>query len=75
MYRLVVCVDVEAASLQEAYGRVYEAMGKVTGPGSSLDWESSDEAFDDNGQIDAEELQKARTAYLDKRTKEFKESF
>jgi hypothetical protein len=61
-YRLVICVDVEADTLTEAYGDVYRGMTK-----SALDWESSDEWFDVDGYHgDPDVLQTARMAYLDK---------
>lgn len=64
-YRLVVCIDVDAQSTLEAYGKVYEAMGKITGPGTGLDWESSDEAYTPDAEpISEEELSKVRMAYL-----------
>lgn len=67
-YRLVVCIDVDAQSTLEAYGKVYEAMGKITGPSTGLDWESSDEAYAPNAEpISEEELSKARMAYLAER--------
>lgn len=62
-YRLVVCLDVEAESLKDAYGRVYEAMGKLP---EGFDWESSDEAFDPEGElIDVNDLGRARMEYID----------
>lgn len=61
-YRLVVMVDVEATSLDEAYGKVYTAMTKTGEP-----WESTDEAFHDGEQVDADDLQAARMKYLDKK--------
>lgn len=68
-FRLVVCIDVDAESLLEAYGKVYEAMGKITGPTSGMDWESSDEAYTPDAEpISEEELSKTRMAYLDKRS-------
>jgi len=74
-YRIVVCVDIDAPSLLEAYGKLYETMAKVTGPNTGLDWESSEEAYDSDGEeIDEEILQKARMEYLDNRTKDFGET-
>jgi hypothetical protein len=62
-YRLVVCIDVLATDLEDAYGQVYENMKRISRPG--LGWESSDEAFDPDGeQISEAELSRARTAYL-----------
>lgn len=74
-YRLVVCIDVDATSLLEAYGKVYEAMGRITGPMSGMDWESSDEAYTPNAElIPEEELSKTRMAYLDKRSQGFEDA-
>lgn len=48
MYRIVVCIDVEADSLTEAYRRVYKKMRVVDNP--DFQWESSDEWYDDSGE-------------------------
>lgn len=70
-YRIVICVDVEAASLKDAYGRVYNAMGKITGPDSNMDWESTDEWFDPDGEeVLGTEIEAARKAFLDEHTEE-----
>ena len=62
-YRLVVCIDVDAASLKEAYGKVYEALAKLP---EGFDWESSDEAYGpDCEEIMPPQVQIARMAYLD----------
>jgi hypothetical protein len=61
-YRVVVCVDVDAPNLAVAYGLVYKAMS-ATG----LEWESSDEWFDEDDNSDGgdpDELQAARMAYF-----------
>ena len=42
--RLIVCVDVEAKTLEEAYARVHQGM-----TASGLSWESSDEWYDHDG--------------------------
>jgi hypothetical protein len=56
MYRLIICVDVETNSLADAYKQVYEGMTK-----SGLDWESSDEWYDKDGETgDPDVLQEAR---------------
>jgi len=62
-FRLVICVDVDANDLADAYGKVYEAMAKLP---EGMDWESSDEWFDDSGDStgDPDELQAARMKYL-----------
>jgi len=58
-YRFVVCLDVEADSLEEAYSELYTSMGKVDR--SSFQWESTDEAFDPDGNpVTPEEVQEAR---------------
>lgn len=43
-YRIVVCLDVEARSMAEAYRRVYRRMKKVDC--DNFEWESSDEWYD-----------------------------
>lgn len=59
-YRLVVCVDVQAGTPEQAYGLTYEGMAL-----SGLDWESSDEWFGADGEIASpDELQSARMAYM-----------
>jgi hypothetical protein len=45
MYRFVICVDIPADSLKEAYIQLYNKMME-----SGLAWESSDEAYDDAGE-------------------------
>jgi len=67
-YRLVICVDVDASSLEEAYGKVYEAMGKITGVGTGLDWSSDDEWYDPEGNAGLSmDLDNARWEFLKKR--------
>ena len=54
--RLVICVDIETDDVMEAYRQVRQAMFT-----SCLDWESSDEWFDSDGELgDPEVLQAAR---------------
>lgn len=58
-YRLVVCIDVDAASLAEAYRRVREVM---TSAPNGVAWETSDEWYssdDADEPGDPEELQAA----------------
>lgn len=51
-YRLVLCLDVDASSLEEAYRKAYETMNEVCSKsGGTLEWESTDEAFDSDGEI------------------------
>lgn len=62
-YRFVICVDVEAMSLDNAYSYLYDAMAKISN--STLEWESTDEAyFPDGEEIDPKILQKSREAKL-----------
>lgn len=45
MFRFVICVDIPADTLKEAYMQLYSKMTE-----SGLEWESSDEAYDDAGE-------------------------
>ena len=64
VWRLVICLDVEASSLEEAYSIVYDKMKTLDC--EEFQWESTDEAFDPDGDpIDEEELVKARLAKFD----------
>ena len=59
MHRIVVCLDVEAESMKEAYGKVYQTLKAVDC--EDFQWESSDEWYDpDGGQLPAETVQKIR---------------
>jgi hypothetical protein len=61
-YRFVICVDVEAKSLTQAYGKVYEAMNSLDD--QLLGWESTDEVYDPLGNAYApSEIQTAVDAY------------
>lgn len=71
-YRIVICVDIHAETLEEAYGKLYDFMKQPEG--SDLDWESTDEWFDDDGTgpEDPKVLQAARMAvYKDRNPSEF----
>lgn len=58
-YRLVICLDVEADSLESAYEKVYRTMGGVDC--REFQWESTDEAYDEDGnQVEEEEMQRVR---------------
>lgn len=60
MKRLVVCIDVEGCSLKDAYQTVRRLMDEAT-EGACVEWESSDEWYDDDGGAgDPEALQAAR---------------
>ena len=43
MYRIVICLDVAATSMKEAYHRVYKKMKKVDC--DDFQWESTDEWY------------------------------
>jgi hypothetical protein len=64
-YRFIIAVDIDADDLKSAYGKLYHFMGQ-RGPGvgwdrKDLDWESTDENYDDDGEeIDPDVMQKAR---------------
>jgi len=60
MFRFVICVDIPADSLKEAYIKLYNKMAE-----SGLEWESSDEAYDDAGeQISEKDLSITRIDVL-----------
>jgi len=66
-YRLVICIDVDARCLEEAYGRVHKGMTAVNFEGFE-GWESSDENFDNDGEpVTPEVMQQARGKFF-KRT-------
>jgi len=72
-YRIVVCIDVYANDLEQAYEKVFESMNAacatppVGRPSGDMEWESSDEAFDPDGhEIDPDELSAARAAVFDR---------
>lgn len=59
MFRFVICVDVEADSLDEGYSKLYDTMAKVDQ--EAFQWESTDEAFTPDGDVvDPKDLQRAR---------------
>jgi hypothetical protein len=59
-YRLVVCIDVSAESLVDAYRIVYGMMGDACRE-RDADWESTDEAYDPDGNaLAASHLQEVR---------------
>jgi hypothetical protein len=65
-YRFVVCVDVEAETLDEAYRRLIKAMGYAEEGHAYMQWESSDEAFTPDGcEIHENDLSEARMRVLD----------
>ena len=66
-FRLVICLDVSADSLEDAYETVYKQMAKLTTTTKDMDWESSDEWFDQDGVLgDPDTLQEARMRVINK---------
>jgi len=61
-YRFVACIDLTAESLEKAYAILHGAL-------KELEWESSDEAYEDGEEIPPEDLQQARMAFFDKQEK------
>jgi hypothetical protein len=63
-YRFVICVDIEADDLHLAYAKLYDFMGRNSPVGwnrKDLDWESTDENYDHDGdEIDPDVMQAAR---------------
>lgn len=58
-FRFVICVDVQAKSLNSAYSKLYDSMKGISS--SDLEWESTDEAyFEDGEEVDPNFLEKAR---------------
>ena len=61
-FRLVVCIDIEAKNLSEAYGKLWRGMAVTM---MSEDWESSDEWYGEDGELGSEEeLAAARMAFF-----------
>lgn len=61
-YRFVICVDVDADSLEMAYSKLTDFMAPTARAASDdINWESSDESYDDDGDpIDPDVMQTAR---------------
>jgi hypothetical protein len=49
MYRIIIALDIEASSTEEAYAKAYETMKQVDT--ESFQWESTDEWFDEDGEL------------------------
>jgi len=61
MIRFVICVDVDEDNLKAAYLKLATELSKIP----SIEWESSDEAYDDDGEeIDPDILQDIRMRVL-----------
>jgi len=75
MTRFVICVDIAEDDLAKAYGHLHDYMdyiqdGNSNGRAAYEGWESSDEAFDADGEhIDPDVLQKAREKFFEERQK------
>lgn len=67
MYRFVICVDLEASSLEDAYRKLCANMGAVEASTQGrVQWESTDEAYEPDGsQVDEDTLSDAIMAVLD----------
>ena len=64
-YRIIIAIDVEAESPEMAYERVSEEMKTVDT--EDFQWESTDEWYDDDGNvIDEDEVQRIRMAVFAK---------
>ena len=64
MFRFVICLDVEADSLEEGYSKVYDTMGRISC--REIDWISTDEVFDPDGEsVPADAIQAARMKKID----------
>lgn len=62
-YRLVVCIDIPAVTLEEAYHRLYYTMAGLP---KDIEWESTDEAFDQEGElIPPNKVQEARMKFFE----------
>ena len=61
----MICVDIDADTPTEAYGKLYEAMGKVEKENKDIQWESSDEWYDEDGEpLTEKSAQLARKRYF-----------
>ncbi len=70
-YRLIVCFDIDAASLYDAYGELVKVLGVKK---AKLMWETADEWYsdedeDDEGPGDVHELISTITQYYDEHPK------
>lgn len=66
MYRFVICVDIEAGSLEAAYRELLARMGEVERISEgNVQWESSDEVYTPDGDaVDIDELSEMRMLVL-----------
>lgn len=70
VYRFVVCVDVDADTLDEAYEALQRNMPSNRAAMSGVEWETTEEWFDPDSEEpgDPERLEAARKKYFAKRT-------
>lgn len=62
-YRIIVCIDVDANSAAEAYGKITAVLCAIE---PELVWESSDEWYGpDGGQLSEEAVSAARQEFFD----------
>lgn len=70
MFRFVICVDVEAKSLEEGYSKLYDSMKR--GLSEDVEWESTDEVFNSDGVlVHKESIVKARMKKIANEEKRF----
>ena len=70
--RFLVCIDTEGETLADAYIHLYKIMNQKF-PASHISWESSDEAYDEEGDLlSCYQVQEARFAGLAKMQEERK---
>ena len=62
--RIVICVDIEKDTPEEAYSELYDRMGRIA-KGDMLEWESTDEWFGSDGEpMDERAVSEARMRVL-----------
>lgn len=65
MTRFVICIDIVNDDVAEAYGELYRLMAKLDKDPVCDGWESTDEAFNSNGDsLTPEEIQKASNKFF-----------
>jgi len=71
----VICLDVDAANLEEAYRKTYKIMAEVSKT-HDIEWESTDEAFGPGGQpVEEHRLIEARSRVIAEETGECPDCF
>lgn len=71
MIRFVVCIDIDEVDVAKAYSELHKYMDVIQkhAPEKWEGWESTDEAFDDDDQIEPDVLQEARDKFFEGDTK------